>query len=300
MVPEDRRRSNCNEFCVKFIGSIPLTVVNSQVPSARGALRHIASLKGARVVPCTEYDPNVVRFGIDPESPTCPRVLAGAPFKELSKFKYGGRKMLLRANDSVLSVTLELANTWDPFSVLQSNKVFAMTRVEDGATGRGFSLFTSTGKLSTDQEAVIKNRAFDELVHQFRSEESLHFSKNQLTAYLSNFEEGRVESILRLLMLLAEVAHKRQPEQIDLRRLPDALKSLEQYIRRFAAIDEDQRRELIMEMPTEELMAIRREVSPHLRTINSFLNEADQADTTDTVAALTSLAEFIDEMDRQM
>jgi hypothetical protein len=101
-------------------------------------------------------------------------------------------------------------------------------------------------------------------------------------------------------MLLAEVAHKRQPEQIDLRRLPDALKSLEQYIRRFAAIDEDQRRELIMEMPTEELMAIRREVSPHLRTINSFLNEADQADTTDTVAALTSLAEFIDEMDRQM
>lgn len=163
----------------------------------------------------------------------------------------------------------------EPFSLNKENANYPLLKPAGTATidGQQYAVFTKSGMLAPDQEAIFARDSLKRLVSArgLSSAESLHFSGGGIYVYREYCSTARALDTIKYLVNLAEEIEW-PTEEPDLDSLPKQFHPLIPLVKKWAIADDGDREHFLESLPNSVLESVVAEVSPFLHSIDSYLD----------------------------
>lgn len=270
--------------------------------NSQDVLNRIAKMAGARVSNCLVYDPNVCDF--EPAPANFARIITkkGQPFRRKTSYINDQLKIRLHANDDFLKIQVLFDSDLDPISINRRNEtVFLKLADQMTLHHRKHQLFTYNGTLSARHKNLIRDPHFRRFIEALNtsSEESVHFTRGDLTIYLW---QPRIERALQIIDASLAFLKTLTPlkEAVDFNILPLQFKPLISLILTWGHTDDAERSELREHASRSTLEAVVTEVKPHLPAIDAYLDSLRDWPMPEAATLLGALAEFAVETELQL
>ena len=153
---------------------------------------------------CKHLDPNVCHSSTLPDRPWEIVENPSGDLFSLSVLCSRSPRIALKSNREYLAVEVEADLSFDVFSVNRPDRIFQLKPVNSRTLT--WPLFTRNGVASSGLEQITSSPQFSELIStlRFDRDESLHFYRNGLLAYLKAASVDEVESVINRMRAFAE------------------------------------------------------------------------------------------------
>jgi hypothetical protein len=259
----------------------------NQVP----LLKSIAKQMRKRVRALNLFDPNVCTSPTDPDCPWKILPLPGDLFRHQLSIECKGRKVRLRANSDFMVGQVSGSFAIDAFSInrRELGKSEVPLRISSFSALSVFA-HQSSGQLEELLSSAALRQALDDL--QLKEKESLHLGVNAIVFYL---QPSSVREIMAAVEVACELAEQlpagNDSQNVDLDVLPSEFKVLTHFIRKWGVTDDEVRSELLGKASRATLERLVKSVSPHLSSIDKYLDSFGKEPLSETAIALGALAE---------
>jgi hypothetical protein len=254
-------------------------------------LKSIAKRMGKRVRALNLFDPNVCTSPIDPDCPWKILPLPGDLFRHQLSIECKGRTVRLHANSHFMVGQVSGSFTIDAFSV--NRRELGKSEVPPRISGfSALPIFAhrSGGQLAELLSSAALRQALGDL--QLKEKESLHLYVNAVVFYLQRLSVREIMSAVEVTCALADqLPAGNDGQNIDLDALPSEFKVLTPFIRKWGVTDDEERSELLEKASRATLERLVKSVSPHLSSIDEYLDSFGKGPLSDTAIALGALAE---------
>jgi hypothetical protein len=278
-------------------------------------LKELAKAFDRKVSKCRIFDANVCAWNKKSERPWELMPVVGSPFTLRTAGNFGTYRFEAMANPEYIALFLRSDLSIASLSVNQPDKNAAVFYGKSRAIDRAllvhrnkkrYAVFTSTGSLSTMQEALLDANEFRNLIEalQLADDESIHVSGGGLALYL----RGRsVDSLRGILALCAALLNALNPEKMpaaadvsQIEDLPEAFRPLAPLVHKWAIDDDIERESLIEDSEVSELSDLIAAVAPHMAAIDGYLNSFGDRPLNSSAIKLGRLAEATAEARRRL
>jgi hypothetical protein len=256
-------------------------------------LKDIAKQMGKSVRALNLFDPNVCTSPTDPEHPWQRLPLPGDFFRHQLSIEYKGRKVWLRANSDYMFVQVSGRFGAGLLSINRrdcgSSSSEVPLRIPAFPTLPVFAR-QSAGQLVELLGSVALRQALDDL--QLMEKESLHLYADGVALYLQRTSVHETISAVEVACNLAEqLPGENEVEDIDLDVLPPKFQALAPLIRKWGVTDDEERSGLLDKASRITLERLVKSVTPHLSSIDEYLDSFGAEALSDAAIALGALAE---------
>lgn len=247
-----------------------------------------------RVTSITLLDANVCSWNRPKEKPWESIVTGGTPLSKQLRIDVRGCKVVLRANDTYLTLSFFGSFEAERFAInlpdrngLVLNPVG--TRTIDGAK---YALFTRRGAWHPSQEKVATAPEFSTLVKeaQISNRGLIAFDGGSVTLYVTAADLERTVRLIDLGVALAQRFEEAPVEQ-RFEKLPKKFHAIIPLIKKWAVGDDSDRDETLAGSSKRELSALVDRVAPYLDSIDSYLDSFGSQAPHEEAVALGKLAE---------
>lgn len=256
-------------------------------------LNGIAKQLGKRVRVLNLFDPSVCTSPTDPDCPWRKLPLPGDFFRKQLSVEYRGRKLRLRANSDFMVGQISGSFGVVAFSINRRDSGAPVSEIPLRVAGfPALPVFArqSSGQLGGLLGSAAVRQTLEDL--QLKEKESLHFGTDAIVFYLQRDSVGELMSAIDVACSLAEqLPVGNEDEDIDLDVLPSEFKRLAPLIRKWGVTDDEERSELIEEASRATLQQLVKSVTPHLSSIDEYLNSFGTEALSRAAIALGALAE---------
>jgi hypothetical protein len=256
-------------------------------------LKNIAKQTRNRVRTLNLFDPNVCTSPTNPDRPWEKLELPGDFFRNQLSVECKGRKVRFRANSDFTVGQISGNFAVDLFSINRRHYGASLTEIPLRIPG--FPMLPVFARQSSTQLGELLSstpfrQALDHL--QLKEKESLHVGTDAIVLYLQRASEHEIMSAIATACCLAEqLPTGTEDEDIDLDALPSEFKGLAPFIRKWGVTDDDERNELLEKASRITLERLVKSVTPHLLSIDEYLDSFGTEALSGAAIALGALAE---------
>jgi hypothetical protein len=251
-------------------------------------LKNIAEQSGRSIRTLNLFDPLVCTSPSDPECPWKTLPLPGDLFRHQLSIECKGRKVRLRANSDFMVGQVSGSFAVDAFSINRRDCGVSGVRLRiSGFPKLPVFADRSSGQLAALLSSVALREAVDAL--QLKERESLHLYTDGIVLYLQRSSVPEIMSAVEVTCSLAEqLPAVNEARDIE---LPSKFKVLIPFIRKWGVTDDEERSELLEKASRATLERLVKSVTPHLSSIDEYLDSFGTEALSEAAIALGALAE---------
>jgi hypothetical protein len=263
-------------------------------------LKQIAKQSGKTVRTLNLFDPKVCKSPTDPDRPWMHLPLPGDFIRHQVSIEYKRRKVRLHANADFMVGRVSGSFAINAFSINRRD----LDKSDVPLRISSFPALPVFAHKPSDQLGALLNsaplqQALGDL--QLKEKESLHLYSNAIEFYLQRSSVQEIMSAIEVTCSLAErLPAGNEAQDIDLDVLPSKFKVLNPFIRKWGVTDDEERSELLEKASRATLKRLVKSVTPHLSSIDEYLDSFGKGPLSEAAIALGALAECTVEVQLQL
>ena len=258
-------------------------------------LNEIAKRLGRRTTSLNLIDPQVSRTPSDWKDVFSGKPIPSDRFTRKISYKANQFQIILRVNDEYVVADVKGAIGSSVVCSFVNNKIFDSSReLASKALCKDYGFKVYVGSSCAESTiSFLRNSSFQQIVGALRlsAKESLHIGDGWASLYLQRFVCDDVLNTLDTLYQLLALLPSTDETPISFEEIPEKLKVLIPWIKRWAILDDNDRSEKLGKASSKTLTRLAQAVSPNFNEINQYLDSFENRPLPEHAIYLGTLAE---------